>query len=219
MESPRSYGRKAESSGFHGTEVQYGELYTIPCFGDADCVEPCLDRDGTDEMCEAMTCSSSDTCLPTTVWTRLATLAAEGIDCISDCAELVLWSDPYRDHLRVTDFRFEIPDAAEILGISVTVRRAAGGPNEAVDAGVHLIKNGVAGSSDRSLPMTWSGPDLVNVTYGGPTDLWNETWTPADVNAAGFGVALAAGFTQTAGNGRAYVDIVYATVHYRVTCE
>jgi hypothetical protein len=221
ISSPKSYGRKAESSGFHGTDAQYGELYDTSCFSVDDCVEPCLARGGTEEMCEASDCvdSTSDYCLPATVWSRLGMLSSEGTDVTRDCAELVLWADPYRDYLRVRDFRLEIPETAEILGINVSVRRAGGTANEAVDAGVRLIKNGVMGSADRSTPTPWSGPELAEVEYGGVDDLWNETWSPADVNSEDFGVALSAAYTQTAGNGRAYVDIVYVTVHYRTMCE
>lgn len=222
VESPRRYGQKAESSGFTGTLDQYDELYVEPCFSSEDCVAPCLERDGSAAMCRAMTCvegGDGDHCLPPTIWLRLEALAAEGTDPISDCAELVVWPDPYRDFLRVSDFKFEIPEAAEIEGITVTVRHAGGSPNEVVDDGVHLIKGGAMGSADRSSPTPWAGPDLANVDYGGPTDLWNETWTPADINAPDFGVALSAAYTLGAGNNRAYVDIVYVTVHYRAACE
>jgi hypothetical protein len=58
-----------------------------------------------------------------------------------------------------------------------------------------------------------------NAVYGGPEDLWGETWTPADLNSEDFGVALNAIYTDTAGNGRAYVDIVYVTVNYATSCE
>ncbi len=218
----RRHGQQGRSSGFAGTETQYNELYDImACVTDADCGGPCLERGGTEEMCAGTYCqeSTENYCLPATIWTNLGTLSAEGTDPYSDAAELVLWSDPYQDFLLVSDFRLEVPASATILGITVTVRRAAGGPDEAVDAGVHVMKGGVRGSADRSSPTPWTGPELVNVDYGGPSDLWGETWTPAEVNAADFGVALGAGFTQSAGNGRAYVDIVYVTVNYTTVCE
>jgi hypothetical protein len=218
----RRHAGRARSSGFMGTETQYNELYDLPpCFSADDCYDPCIDRGGTESMCNATLCqdSTEDYCLPATIWTGLATLSAEGTDPLSDAAQLVLWSDPYRDFLLLDDFRLEVPAAAEIRGITVTVRRAGGGPNEAVDAGVRLIKGGVMGQSDRSSPMPWSGPELSNVDYGGATDLWGATWTPEDVNAPDFGVALSAAYTQSAGNGRAYVDIVYVTVSYTLACE
>jgi hypothetical protein len=215
----RRYGQHAKSSGFSGTDAQYSQLYDVLCASVDDCVAPCMTRGGTTMMCEASICvdSTSDYCLPPTVWRNLMTLRSEGTD-PTDGAELVLVFDPYQDVLLVDDFKLEVPADAEILGITVTIRRAGGSSMESVDGAVRLIKGGVVGASDRSLPAPWAGPAYVNVDYGGPTDLWGETWTPADVNAAGFGVALSALYTETAGNGRAYVDIVYATVHYR-TCN
>src|SRR5690606_4970814 len=99
-----------------------------------------------------------------------------------------------------------------IQGITVTIRRAGGNDDSAVDGAVRLIKGGVIGAADRSSPTPWTGPEYVDVDYGGEDDLWGETWTPADVNAADFGVALSTLYTQSAGNGRAYVDIIYVTV-------
>jgi hypothetical protein len=219
----RRHGQHARSSGFAGTQQQYNELYDIaPCATDGDCGGPCLERGGSEEMCAGTYCmmSTESYCLPATIWTNLGTLAAEGSDIYSDGAQLVLWSDPYRDFLMVDDFKLEVPASATVLGITVTVRRAAGGPNEAVDAGVHVIKGGAMGSADRSSPMPWAGDmTFADVDYGGPSDLWGETWTPAEVNAADFGVALSARYTQSAGNGRAYVDIVYVTVHYTTICQ
>jgi hypothetical protein len=217
----RRHGRRARSSGFSGTDAQYGEMYDLACFSIDDCVEPCLERGGTETMCLAGECvdSTEDYCLPATVWSNLSSLLAEGSDPYTDAAALVLVGTPYRDFLLIDDFKLEVPANAEIEGITATVRRAGGGADEAFDFAVRLLKGGVMGESDRAQPTTWNGPPFENVDYGGPTDLWNETWTPADVNAADFGVALAAGYTQTAGNGRAYVDIVYVTVTYSLACE
>jgi hypothetical protein len=212
--------RSAASSGFPGTEQQYRELYDVPCTTQEDCIDSCAERGGTSDMCEASTCvdSTEDYCLPATIWTELDALATEGT-MLADCAELVLWSDPYRDVLRVTDFGFDIPSSAEISGITLEVRRAAGSADEAVDDGIHLLKGGALSSADRSRPEPWTGPELSDVEYGGPSDLWGESFTPADVNSPDFGAALAVGFTQDIGSGRAYVDIVRATVHYRLQCE
>jgi hypothetical protein len=212
---------QAASSGFAGTEAEYTALYSLPCSSEADCIVPCIENGGTDAMCAAGMCVDSDPddyCLPSTIWTDLDQLATEGTSTI-DCAELVLVSDPYLDYLLLTDFGFDIPGSAEVLGISVRVRRAGGTDDVAADAGVHLIKASVLGDADRSSAGPWPGPELAEANYGGPTDLWEEELTPEDVNSPDFGVALATEFTQGIGNGRAYVDIVYMTVHYRIACS
>jgi hypothetical protein len=213
----KSHGARARSSGFAGTSEQYSSLYSLPCETDVDCATPCLAAGGTDEMCAGNYCRISDPnyCLPATIWTNLPAVSSEGTDAVSDGAQLVTWSDPYKDYLLVDQFGFEIPAGSQIAGIEVTVRRAGGGANEAADGGIFLLKGGVMGTTDKSLEAPWTGPELVNVEYGAPTDLWGQTWTAGDVNADGFGVAVNASFPETAGNGRAYVDIVYVTVSYR----
>ncbi len=50
----------------------------------------------------------------------------------------------------------------------------------------------------------------ATVTYGGSSDLWGETWTPADINAAGFGAAIAV----TDGLDTAGVDHITAKVYF-----
>jgi hypothetical protein len=215
-----NYGQAGRSSGFSGTDAQYNEMYDLPCASVDDCLDPCATRGGTEEMCAASICvdSTSDYCLPATVWRNTMALRTEGTD-YTDGAELVLVNDPYADFLLVTDFKFEIPESAEILGISATIRRAGGSSIEAGDGAVRLIKGGVMGDADRSRSAPWGGPMYENAVYGGPEDLWGETWTPADLNSEDFGVALNAIYTDTAGNGRAYVDIVYVTVNYATSCE
>jgi hypothetical protein len=214
-----SHGTRIRSSGFSGTLEQYDTLYDLTCETQTDCNTPCLAAGGTTEMCAGTYCmmSTENYCLPATIWTNLAAVAIEGTDPIADTAQLVVWNDPYRDFLLVEDFNFDVPASATIKGIEATIRRAGGGEDEAADAGVYLLKGGVMGTLDKSKSTPWSAV-LENVAYGGENDLWAETWTPADVNAGTFGVAVSAQYPQSGGNGRAYVDIVYVTVSY-TDCE
>src|SRR5687768_3264927 len=157
----RRHGRRARSSGFSGTDAQYNELYNLPaCFSIDDCVEPCLERGGTETMCFAGECvdSTEDYCLPATIWSNLSSLLVEGSDPYTDAAALVLVGTPYRDFLLIDDFKLEVPASAEIEGITVTVRRAGGGPDEAFDFAVRLLKGGVMGESDRARPTPWNAP-------------------------------------------------------------
>lgn len=217
------HSQRAKSEGFAGSVDAYFELYDAPCEDVSDCAEACSVRGGSAAMCGASEClegfpGEPNHCLPATAWRNFDALRAEGQDPPLDGAELVLVYNPYHDRLLADDFHFAIPLEAEITGISVEIRRAADGNDSAVDESVRLIRGGVVGAADRSKPAKWTA-SFENVTYGGPTDLWGETWTPADINSASFGVALSALYTQGAGNGRAYVDIIRATVHYRHGCE
>jgi hypothetical protein len=52
------------------------------------------------------------------------------------------------------------------------------------------VKGGVIGGTDKSTGALQPGT-LSYVTYGGSSDLWGQTWTPADINASDFGLAFA----------------------------
>lgn len=69
-----------------------------------------------------------------------------------------------------------------------------------------------------SLPNAWPDTDTYQM-YGGPSDLWGTTWTPADINSPDFGFS----FQADAENSIASIDHVRTTVYYSVplgvTCQ
>jgi hypothetical protein len=120
-----------------------------------------------------------------------------------------------------------IPPTAKINGIQVIVYRFAtqgsttgSTPLYIRDNEVQLIKNGaITGSNHADTTDNWptSPPTPVSKAYGGETDLWGSTWTPADFNA-NFGVEI-----RVAGNGNttsgdtlpiANIDYVQVRVYY-----
>ena len=92
------------------------------------------------------------------------------------------------------------------------------GDDSVADGSVSIIKGGQIGSAERALPTAWS-TDVTWVSYGGPTDLWGESWTPADLNSPDFGLAFSAAYSKNVGNTLAYVDAVRVTVSYERTCD
>jgi hypothetical protein len=114
----------------------------------------------------------------------------------------------FSNYLEATNFNMLVPAAAIIEGIEVKIERRSG-VGSIVDARVRIVKGGVVGTADRSDPNPWPTVDTV-VTYGGPSDLWGDTWTPTDVNATGFGVALSVTDTVDV----AAVDAFTIIVHY-----
>ena len=158
-------------------------------------------------------------CLTPPVWGNLDAATVGGSDPEQDGATLVLIARPYRDQLLADHFQFEIPDDARIQGIEVKLRRASDFPASAADDGIRLLKNGHVGSVDRSAPEQWPDGAFSEQTYGGPNDLWGEKWTVAALNAEDFGVAMSVKYTQSAGNARAYVDLLTVKVYYGIACE
>jgi hypothetical protein len=97
--------------------------------------------------------------------------------------------------LQATNFGFSIPSGATILGIQAEAEISAdqgpiGHAGYLVDRTVKLIKGGVVVGTDHR-GDDWPTSDAYRV-YGGAGDLWGATWTPADINAANFGIALSA---------------------------
>jgi LPXTG-site transpeptidase (sortase) family protein len=118
-------------------------------------------------------------------------------------------------YLQATNYGFAIPAAATITGITVIIGRygTTGAGNDVRDNVVSLIKGGVvvtgAGSNLAATGTDWPAAEAA-ATYGGTTNLWGTTWTPANINAANFGVAL-----SVTTNGRtANVDYIQVTVTY-----
>lgn len=112
-------------------------------------------------------------------------------------------------YLKATGFGFTVPSGATINGIVVEIERRASGTVK--DASVRLYKGGALAGADRGdLETAWPTSDASR-TYGGATDLWGTTWTPADVNSSTFGVGLQAQMSPLA---QALVDHIRVTVYY-----
>jgi len=122
---------------------------------------------------------------------------------------------PQTHHLVVDGLGFSIPSGATIDGIEVEVRRRSGA-GSVRDAEVRLADGAALSTADRARSTAWP-TSFAYATYGGATDTWGETWTPADVNASTFGVAISAMHTGGSPDD-AYVDHVRVTVHYGFTC-
>jgi uncharacterized repeat protein (TIGR02543 family) len=121
-------------------------------------------------------------------------------------------------YLAATNYGFAIPANATINGIAVTIGRfesAVGSGTDVSDSSVRLLKAGVvAGSEKAKTGVEWPTGSPVAAVYGTTADLWGTTWTPADINASNFGVALSAvsGTTRMAS-----VDYMQISVTYTVT--
>jgi VCBS repeat-containing protein len=120
------------------------------------------------------------------------------------------------NYLRATGFGFTIPTTAIIQGIEVQIERSEANTQTATifDNVVSLVKNNVVTGQDKGTSTAWPTTDAI-ATYGGSSDLWGTTWTPADINNANFGVVLSVGRTS-GGNEIARVDHMTITVTYFV---
>jgi hypothetical protein len=113
---------------------------------------------------------------------------------------------------------FNVPAGATIKGIEVDVYRGALRSNAVTDVTVQLLKAGVAAGSNKATGGFWPfippptvqvgsfqfnvdyrvpGTGGIEQVYGGPTDMWGTSWTPTDINDAGFGIQIVANQAST----------------------
>ncbi|WKZ42157.1 MAG: MBG domain-containing protein [Anaerolineales bacterium] len=121
------------------------------------------------------------------------------------------------DPLVMTNFGFSIPAGATIDGITVEMNRyrewSTGGGIQ--DVTVRLLGGTLTGDNkaEAGLWATTFSPDNVD-TFGSASDTWGNTWTPAQINATGFGVELVVENTHSSARRQAHVDYVRITVTY-----
>jgi len=110
--------------------------------------------------------------------------------------------------LQLTNFGFDVPENATIDGIEVSlVTTGSDGPRSST---ILLTKDGttVIGTPEGTTG-SWAGGSLV---AGGLGDVWNTTWTAAEINSSDFGV-----FIRVEGDANGDLFNVYSaeiTVHY-----
>ena len=126
-------------------------------------------------------------------------------------------------YLQGTNYGFNgsssIPSGATINGIQVSINRVSSantGGNSVQDNVVSLIKGGnvVTGTgSNKATTSSWP-TSMGTASYGSTSDTWGTTWTPADINASNFGVALSVLNQSSFGSRTASVDYIRVTVTY-----
>ena len=117
------------------------------------------------------------------------------------------------NYLKGTNLGFSIPAGAIIDGIEVRAY-AQYQSYVATIEDVNIVKSdGSIGTTNKagSEALTAS---LAYYTFGGASDLWDESWTAADINDIDFGFVLS--LTNGANVSRSFVDSFEIKVYYRV---
>jgi hypothetical protein len=176
-----------------------------------------LAASGTSAGPSSPTTVAEDATVGTQSWVNLAN--AKGFD--GSVARAGLTYPQVSKYLKVTGLGFAIPGTATIKGIALRVRRrtysaGAGGLSSSGvrDQSVKLVKAGAIAGSEHANPNRWSHILWGDAVYGGPSDLWGTTWTPAQVNAANFGAVFAGYNSQIETSTDAEVDGFQVTVYY-----
>jgi hypothetical protein len=131
------------------------------------------------------------------------------------CAFIQLWFNRYSDYLNPRGMVFELAEGALVDGIAFRVRRCRGWPGECCDYHVRMFYMAGVMGPEHAVPGDWPWV-LTDFVYGGPTDTWGRWWEWWEINSTNWGLALSCqqypAFSQT----MPYVDVVEATVWYRV---
>jgi hypothetical protein len=96
----------------------------------------------------------------------------------------------HTDYLVATDFGFTLPAGTIINGIKVEVK-CSDVNSRTSEYSVMIVKTGSITGLEKATGTSY--PDVDGyMTYGGPTDLWGETWDYKFIDDNKFGVAIAA---------------------------
>ena len=116
------------------------------------------------------TTATNDAGIGTTAWT---------ITSVTNCVCPV--DKTTSNYLEMTGYGFAIPTAASISGIEATITCSSSGSDTLY---AQLLKAGsLAGTSKTLSP-------LATTSFGTTSDLWGATWSEAEAEASGFGVAI-----------------------------
>lgn len=155
----------------------------------------------------------NDSSIGTTAWTNPGNATTDNGSAATVSASL--FGTTSSQGLKATGFGFSIPTGATIDGIVVEWKRQETGSSGVItDTDSRIVKGGTIGSTNKSSGTAWP-TSAAYQSYGGASDLWGQTWTPADINSSGFGAALAASVESGAfGAVTASVDACRITVYY-----
>jgi hypothetical protein len=120
-------------------------------------------------------------------------------------------------YLKLTNFGFALAPDATPVGIYAEILRKRGGDTAgtAKDSAVRIVKpNGSFGTTNKADTSTNWPTTAAYASYGGPADLWSETWSYTDINDEDFGLVLSAANTPADGPCVPSVDHARITVYY-----
>lgn len=118
-------------------------------------------------------------------------------------------------YLKATNFGYTVPSEETIVGIQASIERRESNLilGEVTDSRVRIVKGGaIQATGDKSTGARW--PTADTVAHFGGEDLWGNTWTPADVNNSGFGVAISPLLKSSGGAREAFVDEIELVVFW-----
>ncbi|MDP4263158.1 MAG: hypothetical protein Q8941_11580 [Bacteroidota bacterium] len=121
----------------------------------------------------------------------------------------------HTDYLMAQGFGLIIPANAQITGIMAYIESSDMNACTA-DYNIRIVKKGGIGTSEHSAGDLYFNADSKDNyrTYGNNADLWGESWTPDDIEANDFGIAIAALRAVTGRVTEGRIDNIRIAVYY-----
>jgi hypothetical protein len=117
--------------------------------------------------------------------------------------------------LVASNFYLNIPGGSTILGITVEIDRRSIIASSGKDFRVQLAKGTTFADlvgNNKAVPATIWPTTTAVATYGGAADLWNTTWTDAELSASSFAVMVSC--QANIANADVGIDFIRVTVEY-----
>lgn len=142
-------------------------------------------------------------------WTNPSSASVENGSYARSSSAFMQWSNS----LLSTGYGFAIPEGSTVTGIKVEAYNRLVSNIGASAMNAQIVKNGSISSTTVIGNNTIGNyPNFLYQTAGGDGELWGETWTATDINAANFGVAI----KYQLFSDRVDVDNIKITVYYTV---
>ncbi|HYK01306.1 MAG TPA: LamG-like jellyroll fold domain-containing protein [Thermoanaerobaculia bacterium] len=158
--------------------------------------------------------TSDDATVGTVAWTNPNNAQTDnGSYATAVLASVAGVSNESSHYLKATNFGFAIPTSATITGVVVEEKVVA--TNTSIrNANTKLVKGGAFVGTAKTTSTVWSIAEAY-ISFGGSSDLWGTTWTPAEVNSSGFGVGVSAwNANSLTSSHTASLNHIRITVHY-----
>ena len=149
---------------------------------------------------------ANDASIGAVAWTNTGNVTADDNAYAHNTA-----SNAITNYLKGTNLGLSVPGGAEILGIEIRFG-AFRTTNTVTVTNVRIVKSdGTIGTTNLADSVALGTTETV-YTYGSNSELWGESWTPADVNDIDFGFVVS--FTHAI-IAQSDVDYMQVKVHYR----
>ena len=121
-----------------------------------------------------------------TAWSNPTNIEGDATSTAATCAPGT--NDHTSQRLRASNFGFEIPTGATIVGVLAEMEVQSSNNSRWQETSIQLLVSGAESGNDKGGTSTWTTTKGFR-EWGGASDLWGLSLTPTIVNNSGFGLS------------------------------